>query len=309
MLLGETMRRHDFIERSVANAQKELGDPSVRNYIGSKALEFETMLSSAVIADTTDGLISLPDDYDYDTCPLPIGLFSEDEILRLSSDFNSQTTDQSVQTMQTFAQWNTKTGTPESVYRRHALNSSVVENTVVFSPNTLAMTGVNADILTPAKQAEYFSQPPLNGFGLVFIRNRPIVMLRYQPGKRYAAPDAIVHELSHVRQATKNPIITARSQRSITMQMLRQELEAYHDGFPISQKVINHGTPAHEGNIHSYIQYNVEGIRLLQPLLDPTDPYKPTGLLWRAYQEKGLGNILHLLIDYDAIVANLKNYK
>lgn len=302
---AEKRAEYAYIEQSIEDALCALQDPSVRQYIGSKVVKFETTLSNVVIANKHDGLVSLPTDYDFDTPALPIVLYDKREPMRLSSVFNTQTPLQKIHTIEAFEQWESHYKSAQELYEVYAANPSTTEQAVIFQSQTVGLTGTNANVLTPRTQLHYFSKPPFNGHGLIFFRNRPILILCYKPGVPVAA-DIIVHESSHYLQTQQKPTVALHSQRSATMYALREELEAYHDGFPVAQKVVDSDEPADASNIHSHVQYAVEGRRILNPLLDQSDPFKPSGLLWNQLQQDSLGGILHLAIDYDATVSDLR---
>lgn len=301
---AETAERHRYIEKSIESTLADLQDPRIQRSLGSKAVLFEQMLTTAVVANLHHGLISLPADYDYDACPLPIVAFERSEDLALSADFNTQNRQQAQQTIDLFRAWKLREGTPEKFYEAYKQMSETDTITPIdiSDPSTAGMIGTTATVLYPDDQRAWFEQAPSKGFTLFSCR--PIMLLEKKPGRTGDSPSTISHELSHANQVIQNPAKTIHSQRSIDMQTLREELEAYHDGFGFSALEASAVGIENVKDGSTKVQLHVETIRQ-RHLVDPADPFKPSGFLWNKLCEKGLDNILHGALNFEVLVELL----
>ncbi|CAN5397047.1 hypothetical protein BH09PAT4_BH09PAT4_00270 [soil metagenome] len=299
---GETTQRHRYIEATVEATLAEIQDERIRRALGAKAIIFEHQLTTAVVANVRDGVISLPRDYDFDSCPLPIVTVTESESLMLSADFNTQTTAQTENTINLFKDWSLKEGSPEEFYEFFTAISANDDPTPLdgfWNPLTAGAIGCTASLLCAEDQRKWFTQAPRKG--LTLFQQRPILLLLQKPAQLYEAPGVVAHELTHVNQVTRQPALSMHSQRSADMQILRTELEAYHDGFPFSA-VKAHAT-AFEGleDTPDFLQMAVE-ITRQNNVLDPADPFKPSGFMLKKLEEKGLSSILHGVPNFEALV-------
>lgn len=303
---AETIERHRYIEKSVQNTLLELRIPAIRKRLGTVALQFEDALNSSVIANQRHGVISLPKDYNHDTCPLPVTTIDHSQQLYLSPDFSTQTLDQATATMAVFMQWGVKEGSVKQFYSQYKKEHFSDKNTpLVLGKLSAAATGVTASLIGATDQQAWFNNAPNKGIALV--KDRPIMMLSIRPNKSHLPADHVAHELAHLKQCSTQPITVFRSQRSADMVALREELEAYHYGFPFSLKTLQENEVDDIKDSATLTQIAVEYTRQ-KNTLDPSDPFKPSGFIWEKLKDAGGSNILHESVDYDGLVALMQKH-
>lgn len=300
---SDVSARHRYIEQSMENTLNDLQDPKIRQALGSKALSFEKQLAESVVANVRHGVVSLPDAYDHDSCPLPVTTYSRvegSERLFLSGNFGTQTPTQRRNTIMQFNQWGMRTGQATGLYDFYTdKHSSLALTPVEFDNLTAGAVGTTASFITAAQRQDWFTHAPDSG--LTLVKGRPLLMLEQKPGRNGDASGVIAHELTHADLIIKNPVINLRSQRSADMHALREELEAYHYGFPFSAKeLVEVGADKLQDDA-TLVQINVEWIRG-RNVLDPADPFRPSGFILKKLQEGHVGSILHGAIDYTAFV-------
>lgn len=301
---SDTSARHRYIEQSIENTLNDLQDPKVRQALGGKALLFEKQLSEAVVANVRHGVISLPDSYDHDASPLPVTTYSRTEgteELFMSGDFDTQTYKQRRNTIKQFSEWGMKLGRAEGFYDFYMdMHSNPLPTPVEFDNLTAGAIGVTASFITARERQDWFTYAPENG--LTLVKGLPLLMLEQKPGRDGDAAGVVAHELAHADLIIKNPVINLHSQRAADMHALREELEAYHYGFPLSAKELVEVGAENVQDDATLVQVNVEWIRG-HNVLDPTDPFKPSGYILKKLQEGHVGSILHGAVDYHAFVS------
>jgi hypothetical protein len=299
---SDVRERNRFVERSLDDTLQALGQRDIQVALGYHAVEFAGMISSAVVANYSDGEVTLPASYDRDTEPVPIVAVPDGAQITFSPEFYGQTSEQRDNTVEVFQSWRPIGRTAAAVYDDFFPTKVPLRPDAYVLPQmSLAMNLSVASLMGSRWLGSHFASPPEKGVAM--IRHRPAIFLKMRAGQKAVTPDNILHEFTHYRQWQNRPVAIVHSQRSLDMAMLRDELEAYHFGaaVAISRYIENSKRdPAAAEATPGSTQVHVELTRR-ECAMVPGDPFMPSGHLWKTLQERGLGHILHMSTDYTAI--------
>jgi hypothetical protein len=301
---ADIRERNAFIDRSIINAQEALNDPALAQDLGARAVSHRRLLDSAFVANIINGVAYIPESKK-ESDDLPIAALHPGEVVYLSEDFNRQTGTQSQRTAKIFDAWMPRFGSGGELadYLIHQSGADIA-GPVSMHGITRAMSAFAAEILDQAHLLRYFKQPPE---GITLLRKRPAMWLQMYPGERFQHSDIMGHELAHVVRYTADPVLTVRSQRAIDMAALRDELEAYHVGALYCARRYLKLKPAQLQRILDGEEVDASGAQMAidllreENLLDPRDPFKPSGFMLKKIAKLGLSNILHGRMSFEEL--------
>ncbi len=300
--------RAAYIDTIVDETQQTLSDPEVIAVLNGYAEVYGNMLDAAVVANVREGQVDVPTGTEIDESTVIFAAVSRSEQLATAGYFGTQTPVQRDNTLSQFKLWGMRynpVDTLEHFSPRHTDNG-VEPFTVHDSSRALNLT--RSLLMTERTKRAVFERAP---DALVGIMYRPLIILPMEQQVHPLGPSEIVHELAHFLLEEDEPILQARSQRALDMHALRAELTASAPGAAVAKiRLQQTGRASVEGvqTDTALMQIMFDVVRLdyaAQYGVDPSDPYKPTGMLLKKIQEAGLSNALHLALNYDELCAKL----
>ncbi|HSX44604.1 MAG TPA: hypothetical protein VLF39_00615 [Candidatus Saccharimonadales bacterium] len=303
---GETHERHQYIDRTIDRAIESFREPDINQRLGSLATKFTKRLSAVVVANISNGQVLLPNEYKDDEV-LPITAVYPGESFTVSDDFDRQTQTQQANTQRQFELWEPRSPySVDQVYNKLVAHEPDSPATVFTIPDlTEAYTGTLASVLDAEHRIRLaFLNGPDKGIALV--KMKPMITFTIKHDRKHSRPEDVAHELVHVEQIERKPVLLYHSQKSVDMQELRGELEAYHIGSILSVDRLQNKSKEQlldltRAGDHGVVQVGVERARQ-EFGIDPLDPYRPSPPLIKELNAKGLGAILHGRIDYQKFV-------
>lgn len=298
---SDIRERSRVIDRSIETTLDALQEPATIAMLGDTS-RYVDMLSHTVFANVGNGHIGLPQDYIDNTTSLLVATVRDEEEVMMLPSLDTQTDKQRTATIKEFVRLGASRSDAEQYSERY-LSQGDKCMPLPLHPLTRAMAGMFAsfdDLSDPALSA-FLPKAPTPGY--LQVNKRPAIVVRMASNKKQVGADVISHEVTHARQYEDRPVSIVRSQRSIDMRDLRDELEAYHVGAVLG--LIERGVPKVEldqnGKVDlSELQYIVDSVRRSHGV-DPLDPYRPSPHLLAKYGSFGLDIILHQRLDFSVL--------
>lgn len=286
--------RNSFVEGELANLETALGNPLTQELLGtSKINELRTIMANLTFANITDGIVTIPDD---SGDSIPILAYKHGDKLSLGHQFDKPTESQRLSYIRQFTDLGLDNVKAESV--SESISLPYTPNTPAIPRNeAVSATTKTASMVTSASGAEQmYGIKAHEGKTLVKLMMRPLVVIKYQK----AAPDIVMHELEHAVQKTQRPLRQFGSQNDIDMDMLEDELYAYHVGASVRSGLAQ--TRPSEGDV--YLQMTLDNLRLkVNGRLD--NKFKPSRYLLAQYQQQGMSDIIESASDYDKLLDSV----
>lgn len=290
--------RAKSLEKLITEADAALRHPVTEQYVGGgRVMKLQATLSRAVIANVRHGVVNVPENARAES-PVLVAM-NPDEKFKLGSGFDVQTPRQAKNAAKVYDQWRPANKHFDSLMQQFV--ASLTDEVILTAPheNSAAVTHTKAVMTRMDDFGEVMElqSPPEGKIGKIMLR--PLVVVRMG----ITTPDVLCHELVHVKQKIDRPVRVFGSQHDINMDALGDELEAYHMGAGVRIALESHKPVDQVTDPHT--QLAAEGVRL-DHNKGYLDPFAPSDSLYQAYQDRGMGHILHGVLNYDAILQGFE---
>ena len=290
--------RSRFIDELLDDTYEAVQHPETVSYLGQSVVDHVlTIIESTVVANVRHGEVSIPQTTEPDA--IPVVALQPNERMRRGKDFSTLTDTQREAYERVFTAWDPQT---ISVAAAIAMITAVEQPTyLVPAPmaRMAAMTSTQDFITRTDALTEEFGLQNGPTLPVVKCMFRPLVVLKLHN----AAPDVACHEFIHADQKITNPIRLFGSQLDLNMDALGDETFSYHVGGGV-RLGMEAAKPADQ-QVDPYVQMAAERIRR-NFNAGKRNPFEPSELLLSTYTSRGMGHILHSVLNYDVIKQNLQ---
>lgn len=222
-LPGEMRRRHDFMERSIAESRTALATPLVAQTLGHYAAILQDVSSRLFVPDIRHGRMVVPQ-HQVSSDGVAMVALRRGERLGVPPEYLTFSSRQRPVAQRLMGAWGPFNVSDEAMTQR-------IEAALAGTSDLVASPGERYARLEGGGLANIASRTVEAKFretGSFTAHPRPLLTVKYRPlGRAYHDPAIMAHEYTHVWQFEREPVTATQTNE---MWLQRLELEAYHVG-------------------------------------------------------------------------------
>lgn len=281
--------RNAFIEGELSKMESALGNQFTQELLGAPEIDnLRALMARLAIANIHNGLVTIPNDTG-DTIPLLAVKRGDD--LKLGPEFSEPNTSQRESYRLQFEELG---ASPDYASKlSSSLTSPHEQNVTIRSLGDNYAQTVNASVLTtPEGVMSAYGIDTSPGKKMVKFMFRPLIVLSLGN----ADSDVDLHELKHVQQRIDRPLLEYGSQNDFDMEVLRNEMKAYHVGASVRKGMLRDNPTLGD----PFEQIRFDSIRLKANQLF-RDPFKPSKMLMQQYRQHAKNGVIEDIPNFEEI--------